>query len=431
MDKVSSGPVEGKGRGYLAVKSIKRGDLIGREDPFVFVVDQKHRTSLCHQCLENSQTLSRCSKCKVAFYCGRKCQQLAWSGHKLECRRLCKIKPKVPTESVRFLARLLQQFKNLREQDLLKQLCCHANSLKSKKQQQVFFRVTQTLLEFMDPTLEVDSYILADLYRKIVCNSFSICNGEMQPIGVGLFLKFSLLNHCCHPNCVVTYCGPQMQVRAVRQIEVGEEVTISYVPVYQPIERRREALLEQYSFLCSCSGCESEEALSQNKIHTTSGGNRQEKDVSLAAIKTSVERSEETVVAAERLMQTEEYSEALSLLESCISSSGLHSCSYFTVQCLDKAMDACIETQQWKRALEYALKTIEPYRLFCSPYDPLLAVQLLKVGKLQLHLNMGNDATHSINAALSILEVTHGIDHCLSKECRQLAWQATLTKSGQ
>ena len=50
MDKVRVADVAGKGRGLLATKAIERGDLVGEEEPFAFVVIQKHRSKLCHQC---------------------------------------------------------------------------------------------------------------------------------------------------------------------------------------------------------------------------------------------------------------------------------------------------------------------------------------------------------------------------------------------
>ncbi|KAI9034160.1 hypothetical protein DFJ74DRAFT_648431 [Hyaloraphidium curvatum] len=32
--------------------------------------------------------LQRCSRCRNAFYCGRRCQQDDWSRHRAECREV-------------------------------------------------------------------------------------------------------------------------------------------------------------------------------------------------------------------------------------------------------------------------------------------------------------------------------------------------------
>lgn len=87
-----------------------------------------------------------------------------------------------------------------------------------------------------------------------------------------------MLNHSCQPNCVATFRGPVVQIRAIRSIEKDEEVfdllsllhvilvsilchqlTMSYIELLQPIAHRRKVLQDQYNFLCVCPGCTSEE----------------------------------------------------------------------------------------------------------------------------------------------------------------------------
>lgn len=43
-------------------------------------------------------------------------------------------------------------------------------------------------------------------------NSFEICDGEQQSVGVGLYPALHLLNHACRPACAVTFRGPRAQV---------------------------------------------------------------------------------------------------------------------------------------------------------------------------------------------------------------------------
>ncbi|EFB22882.1 hypothetical protein PANDA_013199 [Ailuropoda melanoleuca] len=58
---------------------------------------------------------------------------------------------------------------------------------------------------------------------QVICNAFTICNAEMQEVGVGLYPSMSLLNHSCDPNCSIVFNGPHLLLRAVRDIEAGEE----------------------------------------------------------------------------------------------------------------------------------------------------------------------------------------------------------------
>ncbi|XP_065830200.1 histone-lysine N-methyltransferase SMYD3-like isoform X2 [Oscarella lobularis] len=418
MDKVRVADVAGKGRGLLATKAIERGDLVGEEEPFAFVVIQKHRSKLCHQCANSVQSLSRCSKCKFAYYCSKECQKKAWSLHKLECQRIQNVSPRMPTESVRFLARLIDQgeiFKKENQPNPVDALCGDADSLKTNlEQQKTFVDLSLTLRQFSD--LDVRAHVLADLYGKIHRNCFTVSNGYMEPVGVAMYQTFSLLNHSCVPNCVATNQQARMQVRAVRPIKAGEEVTISYISVFQPIESRRDALQEQYSFLCTCPGCCSAEALEKNRIHTSS-----QQKVSETAIRRNVDESKRVSSAAETAMRAGNYSEALSTLESYIKSTVLHPFSYYVVQCIDKAMDCCIETEKWEKALDYALMTIEPYKMF-TQCNPVVAIQLFKVVKLQLHLNKLKEAAQSVDVVLRMLEITHGRDHDVTIDCQKMAW---------
>lgn len=49
-------------------------------------------------------------------------------------------------------------------------------------------------------------------------------------------------------------------------------------------------------------------------------------------------------------------------------------------------------------------------------YSPNLALQLFRVGKLQLYLQDLEDAHRSLSEAQKILEVTHGNEHDIYKD---------------
>uniref|UniRef100_A0ACB8GB06 SET and MYND domain-containing protein 3 n=1 Tax=Sphaerodactylus townsendi TaxID=933632 RepID=A0ACB8GB06_9SAUR len=59
---------------------------------------------------------------------------------------------------------------------------------------------------------------------EVTCNCFSISNGEVQDVGVGLYPSMSLLNNSCDPNCVIVFEGRQLYLHSVREIQIGEEV---------------------------------------------------------------------------------------------------------------------------------------------------------------------------------------------------------------
>jgi hypothetical protein len=46
-----------------------------------------------------------------------------------------------------------------------------------------------------------------------------------------------------------------LEVRVIRAVSAGDELTISYTDVLFPPRRRQAKLLSQYGFLCNCTAC--------------------------------------------------------------------------------------------------------------------------------------------------------------------------------
>ena len=95
---------------------------------------------------------------------------------------------------------------------------------------------------------------------RIDCNGLTICGEGQVPIGFGVFPLAALANHSCNPNCVQTFVGRRLFYRSIRDIERGEEVTITYVPLSSVHTERRADLLDSFYFDIGNRGREGEEA---------------------------------------------------------------------------------------------------------------------------------------------------------------------------
>lgn len=77
---------------------------------------------------------------------------------------------------------------------------------------------------------------------------------QMSAFGTGIYLHLSLLNHNCYPNCIKFSPDPSKkmansQIRALRPIKAGEEITISYlIPPEQSLQSRTSKLKLQFGF---------------------------------------------------------------------------------------------------------------------------------------------------------------------------------------
>lgn len=54
---------------------------------------------------------------------------------------------------------------------------------------------------------------VAQLLARFACNSHTVCDEELRPIGVGIYPLGALINHSCTPNCVQSFEGPKIVFR--------------------------------------------------------------------------------------------------------------------------------------------------------------------------------------------------------------------------
>lgn len=78
----------------------------------------------------------------------------------------------------------------------------------------------------------------------------TICSGIcLEPFA-------SMVNHSCDPNSWWIFNGRELQMRAVRDISAGEELTMSYITVSGSYNIRQESLFTGWGFKCVCTLCE-------------------------------------------------------------------------------------------------------------------------------------------------------------------------------
>ncbi|KAF4894958.1 SET domain-containing protein 5 [Colletotrichum fructicola] len=73
----------------------------------------------------------------------------------------------------------------------------------------------------------------------------------------GIFLEASRINHSCRHNAQNTWNADrgQLTVHALRDIDDGEEITISYLGASENYSSRQSRLKESFGFTCACELC--------------------------------------------------------------------------------------------------------------------------------------------------------------------------------
>lgn len=111
-------------------------------------------------------------------------------------------------------------------------------------------------------SVSVDDIPFIDVGR-IECiamlNSFRVRTSESEQDNAALgtsaiSLLGSFLNHSCVPNATYSFLGSNLIIRALRDIQPTEEITISYCDSNAPYPLRAKAL-RTYFEVCDCSRC--------------------------------------------------------------------------------------------------------------------------------------------------------------------------------
>ncbi|XP_073194397.1 histone-lysine N-methyltransferase SMYD3 isoform X5 [Lepidochelys kempii] len=393
-------PSPGRGSGLRALKRARPGELLSRAEPFACTVTKQRLGGVCERCLRRNERLLRCSQCKIARYCDTRCQKEAWQEHKQECKCLKSIEPNFPPDSVRLVGRIvfkllgqsaacpsekLYSFSDLQSKNpgiaqhklasifvtgdhsIFRNLqyITEASSLDiyvttanieelSEEMKEGLRHLAQTLqlylrVEIQDAFQLLPAIDIFQIFAKVTCNCFTISNGEMQDVGVGLYPSMSLLNHSCDPNCVIVFEGRQLLLRSVREIQIGEELTISYIESLMPSSERQKHLKRQYCFECNCLLCQTQE----KDVDMLAGEEKAWKEIKDAVTKVGDPRSQE------------EWEQVLAMCQALLNNNAdsLPDTNIYLLKLLDCAMDACINLRRWGEALLYGKRTLKPYRL--------------------------------------------------------------------
>jgi len=92
----------------------------------------------------------------------------------------------------------------------------------------------------------------------------------MNNIGSGIYLRASMFNHSCVPNCTILFDKSKMlYVRVIEdRVKPGDALTINYVDLMDTTEGRRTKLQNQYHFTCKCERCQTEKEEKNDNVES-------------------------------------------------------------------------------------------------------------------------------------------------------------------
>ena len=232
---------------------------------------------------KKSKKLSKCARCHAITYCSAECQVADWARHVWNCvpvmvteipgkgrglvaARKIKMgeliftdKPtiRIPSNSLKLSA----------GQMLMESLKTQIGDLPTEAKSQ-FYKLTAAIT---DPYMSAFISILAarnendSLALKLfMANALTNRKGKY----FSLYLNLSLVNHSCAPNAAeaeqlqevwIEDQVPNCELRAIKDISRGEEITICYVDNIRRFgigsDQRKAGIWRELTFNCVCSVC--------------------------------------------------------------------------------------------------------------------------------------------------------------------------------
>ncbi|KAG8504446.1 N-lysine methyltransferase SMYD2, partial [Galemys pyrenaicus] len=378
--------------------------------------------------------LSKCGRCKQAFYCDAECQKADWPLHRLECAPMVVFGEQWnPSETVRLTARILAKQKSHPERTPSEKLLAvaefesHLDKLDNEKKDLIQGDIA-ALRHFYSRHLELpDDASLVVLFAQVNCNGFTIEDEELSHLGSAIFPDVALMNHSCCPNVIVTYKGTLAEVRAVQDIGPGEEVFTSYIDLLYPTEDRNDRLRDAYFFTCACRECTSRDK-DKAKVETRKLGEPPEAEAVRDMVRYARSVIEEfrrakhyKYILPPRLGPPPPPSELLEICELSQEkmSSVFADSNVYVLHMMYQAMGVCLYLQDWEGALRYGQKIIRPYSKHYPLYSLNVASMWLKLGRLYMGLDNRSAGEKALKKAIAIMEVAHGKDHPYISEIRQ------------
>lgn len=266
--------IAGRGRGLVATRGLRAGEVLLRESPLLLYEEAEAAASVafcshCDRLLSHRETIP-CSNCKAATFCSNLCLESARNGsHNARvCKGIRALQTKQDNFSLeeRTLARFLIAAYNLDSKAFAKLL-----ELEGQEQDdEVVKKLHEFLAEVLDDLPSDGLPMTRELLARDACNTFGLMapskSGEERIVrGYAMYAQASMFNHDCLPNaCRFEYVdrdgdgNTDVIVRALHDIEEGTEVCLSYFPVDWAYGDRQKKLQVEYGFWCKCARCKVE-----------------------------------------------------------------------------------------------------------------------------------------------------------------------------
>ncbi|KAF5201702.1 histone-lysine N-methyltransferase ATXR4-like [Thalictrum thalictroides] len=267
---------ESTGRGVFATRRIGVGDLIHTAKPLVSHPTYSSLHNVCYFCLKKLS-----NKAQTIQFCSNECREQAkdfysveervdWSAYDEYCRKqglkypllvkrlACMVASGAASaecldilQPARLSTEMILKMEN--EFSLLKS--CLMNT--DVKDEEMAFLTKQWYIGVL-ARIRINSFrveLAGGLYEDLFLSAVASVDAEAS-VGNAVYMLPSFYNHDCDPNIHIVWIeNVNARLKALRDIEQGEELRICYIDASLDQNARQTILFEGFGFRCSCSRC--------------------------------------------------------------------------------------------------------------------------------------------------------------------------------
>ena len=272
------------GRTITTRIKIAKGTAAFTEVPFAHSIHFSARKSMCDNCFaqcndDNDDDSSNhleyeCDgRCGV-HYCTASCKEQGLIRHVRICHLIQQTNDKktnknsqLMNESIALLISLssasqpLQNVMSMMMDNSTKKVLRDTAKAESK------FRALSHNFEKEGKVLESRGAYAAALSVKNL-NGIGIYNAYGTEVAVTLCPTLAMVNHSCYPNTQQITDNGSCRLRALRDIDIGEELSYSYVSLEGSDVDRKTAITDNWRFVCKCHRCLGGECSEFDARHT-------------------------------------------------------------------------------------------------------------------------------------------------------------------
>ncbi|XP_078164774.1 SET domain protein 38 isoform X1 [Carex rostrata] len=268
------------GRGVFATRPITAGETIHSAKPLVTHPSLSRLYEVCYYCLRRKE-----GKHDVVpglyYFCSDSCREKSMAFHEVERRgdwsmfnEHCRNRGlKYPLMVKRLACMVMCGAVSSDGLDILQPALLHREMLPEMEEE---FKLLKNAFKKINIADEVMTFLSKEWYINVLAririNAFRIelpCGSyedllasavalvsDDAAVGNAVYIVPSFYNHDCDPNTHIVWVdSSDVKIKALRDIEEGEELRICYIDASMNIEARQKILSEGFGFHCNCPRC--------------------------------------------------------------------------------------------------------------------------------------------------------------------------------